>query len=258
MDSALIFFLVFSRVTALVMTAPIFGSRSVPLKIRLGTAVLLSLTAFPLITLPEFEPSNLESLFSAIFSEVVIGSLLGLGVMIMFSAAQFAGTVIGQMAGIQISNTLDPQTGENSSTISQLFAILSLAAFALAGGPELVISALLDTFIHLPLGTELAPNRISEILVSLLQQSFILTLRGVAPAVAAMLIATIIIGFVSRTYPQMNLLGMGLSSNLIVMLLAVFLTLGGSVWLFVDDLDHFVSMITDSMQSSIKEVAKNE
>ena len=178
--------------------------------------------------------------------------------MIMFSAAQFAGTVIGQMAGIQISNTLDPQTGENSSTISQMFGILSLAAFALAGGPELVVSALLDTFIYLPIGTELAPNRASEILVTLLQQSFILTLRGVAPAVAAMLIATIVIGFVSRTYPQMNLLGMGLSSNLIVMFLAVFLTLGGSVWLFVDDLDHFVSTITDSMRSSIKEVAKNE
>ena len=73
-----------------------------------------------------------------------------------------------------------------------------------------------------------------------------------------MLIATVVIGFISRTYPQMNLLGMGLSSNLIVMFLAVFLTLGGSVWLFVDDLDHFVSMITDAMQSSIKEVAKNE
>ncbi len=258
MDSALIFFLAFSRVVSLVMTAPIFGSRVVPLKIRLGIAVLLSLTAFPLIIPPKFEPTNLESLFSAIFCEVVIGSLLGLGVMIMFSAAQFAGTVIGQMAGIQISNTLDPQTGENSSTISQMFAVLSLAAFALAGGPELVVSALLDTFIYLPLGTELATNQVSEILITLLQQSFILTLRGVAPAVAAMLIATIAIGFVSRTYPQMNLLGMGLSSNLIVMFLAVFLTLGGSVWLFVDDLEHFVSMITDSMQSSIKEVAKNE
>ena len=167
MDSALIFFLAFSRVTSLVLTAPIFGSRSVPLKIRIGIAVLLSLTAFPLITPPNFEPTNLESLFSAIFSEVVIGSLLGLGVMIMFSAAQFAGTVIGQMAGIQISNTLDPQTGENSSTISQMFGILSLAAFALAGGPELVVSALLDTFIYLPIGTELAPNRASEILVTL-------------------------------------------------------------------------------------------
>tara|TARA_B110000495_G_C23035566_1_gene618316 strand:+ start:803 stop:1579 length:777 start_codon:yes stop_codon:yes gene_type:complete len=258
MDAALIFFLALSRVTSLVLTAPIFGSRAVPLKIRFGIAVLLSLAAFPLITPPNFEPTNLEDLFSAVFSEVVIGSLLGLGVMIMFSAAQFAGTVIGQMAGIQISNTLDPQTGENTSTISQMFAILSLAAFALAGGPELVVSALLDTFIYLPLGTELVTSRVSDTLVTLLQQSFILTLRGVAPAVAAMLIATVVIGFISRTYPQMNLLGMGLSSNLIVMFLAVFLTLGGSVWLFVDDLDHFVSMITDAMQSSIKEVAKNE
>ena len=258
MDSALLFFLAFSRVASLVLTAPIFGSRSVPLKVRIGIAVLLSLIAFPLITPSNFEPANLESLLSAIFSEIVIGSLLGLGVMIMFSAAQLAGTVIGQMAGIQISNTLDTQTGENSSTISQMFGILSLAAFALAGGPELVVSTLLDTFIHLPIRTELSPNQASEILVTLLQQSFILTLRGVGPAVAAMLIATIVIGFVSRTYPQMNLLSMGLSSNLIVMFLAVFLTLGGSVWLFVDDLDQFVSMITNSMQSSVKEVAKHE
>jgi flagellar biosynthetic protein FliR len=258
MDSTVFFLIALARVTAIVMTAPVFGSRAVPLKLRIGIALLLTLTAFPLIDSSTIDVSAPGQIATAIFSEVIIGSLLGLGVMIMFSAAQAAGTVISQMAGIQISNTLDPQSGETASPVSQMFGVLSLAAFALVGGPELVISAMLDTFVRLPLGTNLETANVLSLLTELLQQSFILTLRGVAPAVAALMISTLVIGLISRTYPQMNLLGMGLSSNLIVMLLAVFFTLGGSVWLFVDDLDQFIAMITNSLQESATEVAIHE
>jgi flagellar biosynthetic protein FliR len=258
MDSTVYFLLAFTRVAALVMTAPVFGSRAVPFKLRVGLAVVLTLTAYPLIDSSSIDASVSGQIATAFFSEAIIGSLLGLGVMIMFSAAQVAGTVISQMAGIQLSNTLDPQTGETASPVSQMFGVLSLAAFALVGGPELVVSATLDTFVHLPLGTSLETASVVGLVTELLQQSFILTLRGVAPAVAALMISTLVIGLIGRTYPQMNLLGMGLSSNLIVMLLAIFLTLGGSVWLFVDDLDQFIAMITDAMQESATEVAIHE
>ncbi len=256
MDLAIFFFLAFSRIAAVVMTAPIFGSRAVPLKIRIGVAVVLTLTAFPLIDASSIEVSDTGLIFGAIFSEIVIGALLGLGVMIMFAAAQMVGTVIGQMAGLQIAETLDPLTGQKSSPVSQMFGILSLAAFALVGGPELVVSATLDTFVHLPLGTQLHSENVLTLVTELLQQSLILTLRGVAPAVAALMISTLVIGLLSRTYPQMNLLGLGLSSNLMVMLLAVFFTLGGSVWLFVDDLDQFISIISNSMHESKVELGQ--
>ena len=180
----------------------------------------------------------------------MIGASLGLGVLIIFAAAQAAGTVISQMAGLQISSSLDPQTGESSSPISQMFGVLSLAAFALIGGPELVISSALDTFVRLPLGTTIENENALTLITELLQQSFILTLRGVAPAVAALMISTLVIGLISRTYPQMNLLSLGLSSNLIVLLLAIFFTLGGCVWLFVDDLDQFIAMISNTMVES--------
>ena len=258
MDSTVFFLLALARITAVVMTAPVFGSRAVPLKMRVGIAIVLTLTAFPLIDSSAINPSATGQIITALFSEFIIGSLLGLGVMIMFAAAQAAGTVISQMAGIQISNTLDPQSGETASPVSQMFGVLSLAAFALVGGPELVVSATLDTFIRLPLGTSLETASVLGLITDLLQQSFILTLRGVAPAVAALMISTLVIGLISRTYPQMNLLGMGLSSNLIVMLLAVFLTLGGSVWLFIDDLDQFIALITGAMQESVTEVAAHD
>ena len=135
-----------------------------------------------------------------------------------------------------------------------------MAAFALIGGPELVITATLDTFANVPIGTSLQSATVFPLLGELLQQSFILTLRGVAPAVAALMISTLVIGLISRTYPQMNLLGLGLSSNLLVMFLAIFFTLGGCVWLFVDDLQQIMALIQDSISQpqSEFEVVRHE
>lgn len=247
MEASIVFVLVFARISAAVFTAPVLGNRAVPFKFRLVIAGVLALTAMPLVEGSTTNPVGLDHLASALFSEIIIGSLLGLGVMIIFSAAQMAGTVIGQMAGIQISDSLDPQTGQPASSISQMFGILSLAAFALMGGPELVVSATLDTFAQLPLGSSFESSDALGLITRLLQQSLILTLRGVAPAVGALMISTIVTGLISRTYPQMNLLSLGLNSNLMVMLLAVFFTLGGCVWLFADNLTLVVDTIVDSL-----------
>ena len=250
MDTAVVFLLALFRVSAVVMTAPVLGSRSVPFKFRIVIALLLTLTAIPLIDGSAIDSTEPKLLGAAILSEVIIGLLLGIGVMIVFAAAQIAGTVISQMAGIQLSDSLDPNTGQSASPVSQLFGVLSLAAFALVGGPELVVSAMLDTFVELPLGRSLETSNVLSLVAELLQQSFLLTLRAVAPAIAALMISTLVIGLISRTYPQMNLLGLGLSSNLMVMLLAIFFTLGGSVWLFVDDLDQFIAMIGEGISES--------
>lgn len=256
-----VFLLAFTRISAMVMTAPVLGSRSVPFRFRVALAGILTLSTFSLI---QSHSTLLDSsqFVQAFFSELTVGLMLGLGVMIVFAAAQMAGTVIGQMAGIQIADSLDPQTGQPTSPVSQLFGILSLAAFAVIGGPELIASATLDTFIRFPVGSSLEMGPIIELVPQLLHESFILALRGVAPAVAALLISTIVIGWISRTYPQMNLLSLGLSSNLVVMFLAISLTLGGCVWLFVDDLDQFIAMISNSIHlaeaGSLGEVSNSQ
>ena len=250
MQLPIVLLLLLTRVTCVVMTAPIFGSRTVPMKIRLLLAVFFSLAAFPLGTTKVSLAPNLSDLWTAVSSELVIGILLGLGVSILFAAAQVAGSVIGQLAGVQWPTQTETESGEPISAVSQLFAMLSLAAFALIGGPELVLGSLLESCVQLPLGTSLNNTSVVALLTELLQQSFLLTLRGVGPAVAALMISTIVIGMIGRAYPQMNMLGLGLSSNQLVLFLAISLTMSGCVWLFVDDLSEFVALI----QSRIKEM----
>lgn len=245
------FLLVLARVGAVVMTAPILGSRAVPIRFRVVAALLLSLAAWPLVSSPADVPINSGQIFSAIGREAMLGAALGMGVAIMFAAASMAGTVIGQMAGVRLQDQLDPVTGDGRSPVSQLFNIVSLAAFALMGGPELVISALLNTFVAIPIGSELPLGETTAGLAGLvsevLRQSFQLMLRGVGPAVAALMISTLTIGMIGRSYPQMNLLGIGLASNVAVMFLAVFLTTGGCVWLFVDDFGGMLDLIQTSL-----------
>ena len=258
MELLFVSLLVFVRVCAVTMTAPILGSNAVAIKTRLGIAIAISLLALPLVQVPTGvfdggDSSNNGKLFSMFLSEATIGIAMGLGVSIMWGAAAAAGSVISQMSGMNIGDQVGGETagGDGGGPIGRLFSILSLAAFALIGGPALVMSAILDTFVHLPLGVTLAADALPVMVAELLQQSFMLTLRAVGPVVVCLLASNIVIGIISRTYPQMNLLGLGLSSNMVVMMLSVFLTVGGTVWLFVDDVQPTLQWTQDQLKEAV-------
>ena len=176
-------------------------------------------------------------------SFIIVGSVSVLLGAAVFAAARMTGTVIAQMASIPILEGI----GDSNSPVGQMFGMLSIAAFTLMNGPELLIASTLDTFVQLPLGTSLETRATADLLVEMLRQSFLLTLRGVAPAVAAMMVSTIVIAVISRNYPQINLLSLGLSSNVSMMMIAVFFTLGGCVWLFVDDLQGVLVTIQEGL-----------
>jgi flagellar biosynthetic protein FliR len=141
------FVLILTRVSAVVFTSPVLGAKSVPLRFRVVLSCLLSLAIIPIAAhAPSI--STTGDFLNALFSEMVVGVMLGLGVTIMFVAAQAAANVIGQMAGMQWTNPADDVLGPAATPLSQLFGVISLAAFALIGGPELVISALLELWLN--------------------------------------------------------------------------------------------------------------
>jgi len=238
--------LVFARVAGLVFTAPLLGSRAVNLWNRFAITVLLTIASFGCV-----QPGNPPTgdLISGALAELCIGVALGLGTLIIFSSAQMAGNVLGQMAGLSFFGSLDPASGENSSSVGTLFGMTSMAAFVLMNGPEMVIGSVLHSFGSLPPGAANDPTGLIGLVPEILQQSFILTLGGIGPGVAAILATSVAFGFVCRMFPQMNLTSLAIGSNTAIMFLAIFLTLGGCVWLFVDDIAPTLRMILEKIQS---------
>lgn len=249
------FLLMFTRIAAMVCTAPILGSRAVSLKHRILISLALTTVCFSAFSKSDsLSQSNQlaldANLVAPMLAEISIGVALGLGTLIIFSAAQMAGNVLGQLAGLQFFDQLDPSTGGTASPIGQLFGLTSLAAFALMDGPDIVIGSVLQTFHHLPIGAPIQSANLMQLLPELLQQSFVLAISGVGPGIAAMLATSLVFGFVCRSYPQMNLTSLAMGSNVAIMFMAVFLTLGGCVFLFMDDLGPSLELIQNAIQQA--------
>src|SRR5690242_8808575 len=86
------FLLIFSRVAALLVTAPVLGSRSVPSTVKIGMAGLFSLALMPMVARQIAAiPADLLTLIGQIAAETVVGMCLGFLVTLLFTAFEIAG-----------------------------------------------------------------------------------------------------------------------------------------------------------------------
>jgi flagellar biosynthetic protein FliR len=119
---------------------------------------------------------------------------------------------------------------------SRLLLVVATAVYLAIGGHRQVIEALLDTFAWLPAGQGGDARSAVEAVTVLFAQSFVLGVRAAAPAIVALLVATLIVAVASRTLPQLNVMALGLGVNAVVALVAIGVSLGGACWVFQDQL----------------------
>jgi flagellar biosynthetic protein FliR len=240
-----VFLLILSRVSALVMTAPVLGAREAPMRIRAFLAVAMSVVVAPIVWETEVAPPvNVVQMLALIAGELVVGATLGLGVMIIFGGIQVAGQLISQVSGMALGDVFNPGLNEDVDAISQLLFYVTMAAFVIVGGHRDVVAALLDTLVAMPPGTGFAPAGSLDSMTTLLGQSFVLGVRASAPALTALLLATIVLGLIARTLPQLNALALGIPLNTIVALAALAFSVGTIVMVFEDQLDTVLETIT--------------
>ena len=63
----------------------------------------------------------------------------------------------------------------------------------------------------------------------LITQSFHVAIRAAAPVVTAVLLATLVLGLISRTLPQLNVMVVGFGLNAMITFGVFFLSLGASL-----------------------------
>ena len=229
----LVFTLVLTRVSGIVIMAPVFGGSEIPMQVRALLAFTLAVLIMPSQwTVDVGEPLTLTAYAILIAAELGIGLSLGLGINIFFTGAAIAGEVIGSLGGLHAANIFDPATGEQSPLLSPMFHYLAIAVFASIGGLRILISALLDTFQTLPVGEANMHTTIAYSLVTILNTSFGLALRMAAPVIVSVLVAMLVVGLLGKTLPQLNLMSVGFGINTIIMYLVLGFSMSAGIWCF--------------------------
>lgn len=239
----LVFSLVLMRLLGLVVIAPIFGSTSLPMQVRVLLASALALLVAPaqfgsVQTLPQTLPSYAIMMTG----EFLIGLALGAGVVILFSGIEVAGKLISQVSGLAASELLNPDSGESTPLFANLLNLVMLAVFVAIGGHRLVMAALLDSFDALPLGRGV-PLGLADTLSTLVGESLELATRAGAPVMTALLLATLVLALIGRTLPQLNILVLGFGINSLVSLGTMAVALGAIVWAFQGQLEPMLAQL---------------
>ena len=229
-----------TRLTGLFLVAPIFSSRVVPMRIR--SALLL---AFSLLLLPpamEAGAGGIRLTPLALATEVILGTVLGLGAAIFVAAAESAGDMLAVQMGLSGANVLDPSSGTQMPVLGQ-FLGLFVTTLILATGGHLVLIQTLHLSLHaFPLGGALNLEDGIPAAVEMLGTQLVLGLRFAAPVVAAMMIGNAALGVMAKTVPQLNVLMMAFPLQIAIGLFTLSLSLPLIAGFFGDWPDRYTEM----------------
>jgi len=213
------------RIGAMLMAAPVFNTRQIPIRFRMLLAVLITLLVQPVLpAVPVVSVFSNDALMIAL-QQIIIGVALGLIMQMAFQALIFGGQVMAYSMGLGFANMMDPTNGVQVPVVAQFWLILAMLAFVMMNGHLVMISAIVDTFTVLPVATDgLTRAGIWEIL-SWASRMFAAGVLMAMPVIISLLLINIGMGVVSRAAPQLNIFAIGFPITLMMGFLLIWVTL---------------------------------
>lgn len=198
-----------TRILGLVAVAPLFGNVSVPVRVKVGLGILLATVMAPSVpTLPAADPMSYAGLLIVI-QQLIIGLGIGFAMRIVFAGVEMAGEITGMTMGLGFATFYDPQTRGQSSAISQFLSLLTIMVYLASNLHLVLLSALADSFISLPITANPAEGQLAHTLAGWGGRIFSAGVQLSLPIVAALLITNLALGILTRAAPQLNLFGIG-------------------------------------------------
>lgn len=215
----------FLRVLGVFASAPIFSSRSVPMRTRIGLAFVIALCLQPALPAQPVISLNSAAAFGAVLQQISVGVAIGLSVRIVFAAVEMAGELIGLQMGLNFAGFFDPTTNSQASTVGRFFGNISMLLFVVINGHLLLIQAVAASFETFPIGGSALASMRELRLHELGAIIFSYGLWIALPMIGMLLFVNIVLGMISRIAPQMNVFAIGFPLTLSMGLLGIAFTL---------------------------------
>ena len=239
------FMLIFARIAGLFTSVTFFGKTSVPIRFRLGAALLITLVLAPTVSQPLSEKlpvtESLPGLFMNMLGEMMLGFVLGIICDLAIGICLFAGTIAGLGSGLMMAQDIDPMTGVSNTLLSQLMQATFVILVILNDGHLILLKMMAVSFTALPPKLGWLDGDLLVHLASLGSVLFSWGVRLAAPMMATALLVSVGFGLVARLAPDFNILFLSLPVRLIAVLVAYGFTFRYSGYFFDKVLDFMLT-----------------
>jgi flagellar biosynthetic protein FliR len=204
------------RVGALMLSAPVFGARTMPRRVRAGLSVLVTLAMLPVLPAPPAVDVFSATALLIIAQQILIGVMMGFILQVVMSAVITGGQLIAMQMGLGFAAMVDPQNGAQTPVLSQFYVVMVVLIFLTLNGHLVMFEVLRDSFISMPIGKAVMPLDGLWMLIHWSGQIFAGAVGMAIPAIASLLIVNFAFGIMTRAAPQMNIFAIGFPITLLL------------------------------------------
>lgn len=203
------------RPGAAFLAAPIYGTPSVPIQLRLILSLAVGIAALNSVAI-EMPEGGIATFAGVVLvaAEVLAGLAMGFALQIGYSAAFVAGELISNAMGLGFSSMTDPQSGQSSPVVGTFLSVLATFLLLAMDGHLLLIGFIVKSYEAVPPGALLSNDAIEGLVM------FGATLFGAGLTIAlpvgfALILIQLVMAMLARSAPSLNLFSVGLPAALI-------------------------------------------
>lgn len=206
----------FTRITAFMAASPLWGHSSVPNRVKVGLAALVSVVIAPLLPpLPDVPVVSWAGV-GILAEQMLIGVAMGLVMRVTFAAVQATGEFIGLQMGLAFATFFDPNSGTNMVVLSRILYMISLLMFLAFNGHLIVLEILATSFVTLPIGLGGFNPGAFEMLARYGSTIYVSGMLLALPLVGSLLVINLTLGILNRSAPQLTVFNIGFPTSLTV------------------------------------------
>ena len=220
-----LFIFPFTRILALIASSPVLGNKQVPVRVKIGLALLLTVIIAPTLDAqPNVEIASALGLL-VLMQQILAGLAIGFTMVLIFSAVEMCGELAGMQMGLGFASFYDPLNASYTPVVAQFLGVIVTLAFLGMNGHLYMLEALADSFHTFPISSAIPHAEALHTLAAWGGSIFAHALQLSMPVIGALLITNLALAILTRSAPQLNIFQIGFPITLAVGFATLLLTI---------------------------------
>jgi flagellar biosynthetic protein FliR len=234
-ETILAVFLLFCRIGGCLMLMPGFSSTRVPVHVRLFIALAITLALTPPLlptmntVVPGLQPPQVMRL---IFSETLVGLLIGLIGRCFYMALQFMVIAAAQFAGYGAVGGTPVEDPEPVPTFGTFVTLTATVLLFVTDQHWEILRALVASYTALPINEPIALELSLARLTDAISSTFLLAVQITSPFIVYALIINLMVGIANKLVPNIPVFFISMPFTLAGGLLLLYFTIGEALRVF--------------------------
>lgn len=237
-----LFSLIMMRMSGFILLNPIFGRRNIPMIVKAGFILVLTLMIYSVSVERAFETSGTIEFGFLLIKEFIVGYIIAYIMELFFFAITFGGYVIDFQLGLSMATVYDPQSNAQVAVTGGILQNWYLLMFFAVDGHLALMKILLTSAEIVPYGGIAITQNLSVRVLEIFLQCVELGMRLALPIIGAEFLVQVGIGIMNKVVPQISIFVINIQLKLIVglaLLIILFSPIG----------EHLNRILTEMMRT---------